>query len=71
MNDFNKDLCDEKHANEDRRISALENVIPRIFETLDKYKQRPTWVTTTIISILSASTIGLLVAIVGKIGEHQ
>jgi hypothetical protein len=64
MADFNKDLCDEKHANEDRRITALENVIPRIFETLDKYKQRPTWITTTVISLLTASTVGLLVAMV-------
>ena len=63
---YNPELCKEKHANEDRRITALESVIPRIFETLDKYKQRPTWVTTTIISILSASTIGLLVAIIEK-----
>lgn len=69
MAEFNKALCEEKHSNEDRRITALENVIPRIFETLDKYKQRPTWITTTIISILTASTVGLLVAL-AKSGGH-
>ena len=66
---YNSDLCEEKHLNEDRRIAALENLIPRIFETLDKYKQRPTWIVTTVISILSAATIGLLVAIVNA-GGH-
>ena len=60
---FNIDLCKEKHANEDRRISALEALIPKIFETLDKYKQRPTWIQTTVISILSAAAVGLLVAL--------
>ena len=69
MAEFNDELCKEKHTNEDRRITALENLIPRIFETLDKYKQRPTWLVATVISVLSGSTVGLLVAIV-KIGGH-
>ncbi len=69
MEEFNSELCREKHLNEERRIAALENLIPKIFETLDKYKQRPSWPVVTIISFLSAATVGLLVAIV-RIGGH-
>ena len=62
MEDFNQALCTEKHNNTDRRIQKLEEVVPRIFDLLDKYKQRPTWIVTTIISLLSATTVGLIVA---------
>ena len=69
MEDFNSALCNEKHLNTDRRIQKVEEVIPRIFELLDKYKQRPTWIVTTIISLLSATTVGLLVAMSKVIGK--
>lgn len=53
-------VCDEKHAADRARLDKLEAVIPKIFETLDKYKQRPSWLISGVITFL-ASALGIAV----------
>lgn len=49
-----KRTCDEKHSADRGRIEKLENTVVRIFEILDKYKQRPTWLVAGIITFLAS-----------------
>lgn len=52
--------CDEKHISDRGRIEKLESAIPRIFEILEKYKTRPTWIQASLITFL-ASALGITV----------
>lgn len=58
MPDIDEKFCNERHEAENRRITDLENTVKRIFELLDKYKDRPTWVIAGIITFL-ASALGV------------
>jgi hypothetical protein len=53
-------ICDERHLADRERISKLENIIPKIFDMLDKYKLRPSWVVAGIITFL-ATALGVTI----------
>lgn len=53
--------CEEKHLSDRGRIKKLEDTTARIFEILDKYKDRPSWIITVVITLLT-STLGVAVA---------
>lgn len=50
-----KRTCDEKHLSDRGRIERLEDTVRRIFEILDKYKTRPSWLVTCIITFLTSA----------------
>lgn len=63
MTDFDEFMrtCDEKHLADRTRLDKLENMAARIFEILDRYKDRPTWIILGIITFL-ASALGVTAA---------
>lgn len=56
--------CDEKHISDRGRIERLEETTNRIFEVLDKYKERPTWIVLLIISGLGTTSGAMLMYII-------
>jgi hypothetical protein len=52
--------CEEKHNSDRSRLDKLENTVNRIYEILDKYKQRPSWIVADIIIFL-ATALGISV----------
>ncbi len=64
MSEFDSKLCDEKHGNLDRRLTVVEESIKNNLERIYAKLDRPSWVVTVIISILSSACIGLAVAAV-------
>ena len=62
MTDFDDFLrtCNEKHDADRSRLDKLENTVQRIYEILDKYKTRPTWIVSCIITFL-ATALGVAV----------
>lgn len=63
MADFEEFIrtCEEKHLADRGRIKKLEETTARIFEILDKYKDRPSWIITVVITLLTGA-LGATVA---------
>lgn len=64
MDEFNKDLCNNKHEEIERRLSSVEQSIKenltRIYDKLD----RPSWAVAAIVIVLSSACVGLAVAMI-------
>ena len=68
MEEFNPDLCKERHDSMNQRMAKLERSwednLQRIYDKIEEAMKRlPVWVT-VVISLLSATCTGLIVAIV-------
>jgi hypothetical protein len=63
-----KRTCDEKHTADRGRLDKLENTVQRIFEILDKYKERPTWMVASVLVFLSTALGIVLTALLEKWG---
>ena len=53
--------------NMEKRFDKLDGTLERVFNKLDELKEgwqkRPSWTATTLITILTATTVGLIVAL--------
>jgi len=65
---FNSETCRIRHEFSDERIKRLEDTLPRIFDKLDKFSQRPSWIVLSIMSFLSA---GIGIAITVILSSHK
>ena len=45
--------CDEKHISDRGRIKALEDTTKRIYEILDTFRGRPSWIIVGVITVLA------------------
>ena len=64
MAEIDIETCNEKHIADRERISKLEETVKRIFEILDKYKERPTWFVTFLITGLATGCGTMLMYII-------
>jgi len=73
MTDFTEFIrtCDEKHKADRQRLEKLENTANSIFSILDKYKSRPTWVVTSMLTFL-ATALGITITLYAHVitGTH-
>ncbi len=55
----------------EKRFEKLDGTLERVFNKLDELKEgwqkRPSWTATTLITILSSMTVGLLITLLRKI----
>lgn len=66
MTDFDefKRTCDEKHTSDRGRIEKLEETMARIFEILERIKDRPSWLVLMVISGLGTVSGAMLMYII-------
>ncbi len=58
--EYNEEACRLRHDSEDWRLTQLELTIKKIFDKLDLFGQRPSWIELSVITFLAS---GLAVAI--------
>lgn len=61
--EYNPETCRMRHEFEGERIKRLEETLPRIFEKLEKFGQRPSWIVAAVLSFL-ASGLGISITII-------
>jgi len=59
---YNHEACKLRHESDERRIINLENILTKIFDKLDRFSQRPSWLTSGIITFL-ATALGIVVTV--------
>lgn len=61
--DYNAEACKVRHDNEEARMDKVESTLSKIFDKLDAFSQRPSWMVLTIISFL-ATGLGITMTII-------
>lgn len=60
---YNAEACRLRHENDALRITKLEGTLSRIFDKLEAFSQRPSWLVLSIITFL-ASGLGITMTLI-------
>jgi hypothetical protein len=66
--EFNPEMCKMHREYENERIKRLEETLPRIFQKLEQFSQRPSWITASIIVFLASGLAISVTVILGRFG---